>query len=213
MKLWCWFIWFVTTCVVTLCSQVFCPAFPFFCLLAFFLALLTGQLKSVTGDRVREGEWCAAGGPGLGLEPGSAAGPRHMSRCTLPTQLGGAPVFLVINPQQTRPPRVRLDCFVCLFCNIVLVSFPLFRPFARALWKLLYEFIKFIIIIAAVVIMCVTNNNNKWAKKMQQADDKEGLGNDMLLGLIKIIGMTNIWWKMTHWVYKLVWCCFKCSLL
>ena len=42
-----------------------------------FLALLTGQLKSVTGNRVREGEWHAAKGPGPGVEPGSAAESRH----------------------------------------------------------------------------------------------------------------------------------------
>ena len=37
----------------------------------FFVALLTGQLKSVTGNRVREGEWHAAKRPGPGVEPRS----------------------------------------------------------------------------------------------------------------------------------------------
>ena len=57
---------------------------PSFCSLS-----LTGQLKSVTGNRVREGEWHAAEGPGPRVQPGSAAEPRHMGR-TLPTELSGA---------------------------------------------------------------------------------------------------------------------------
>ena len=51
-----------------------------------FLALLIVQLKSVTGNRVREGEWHAAKGPGPGVEPGSAAEPWHMgSVCYWPS--------------------------------------------------------------------------------------------------------------------------------
>ena len=34
----------------------------------------------MTGNRVREGEWHAAKGPGPGVEPGSAAKPWHMGR-------------------------------------------------------------------------------------------------------------------------------------
>ena len=62
----------------------------FFFFFPAFSGLLTVQLKSVTGNRVREGEWHAAKGPGPGVEPGSAAEPRHMG-CALPAELSGAP--------------------------------------------------------------------------------------------------------------------------
>ena len=44
----------------------------------------------MTGNRVREGRWHTAGGPGPGVEPGSAAEPRHVGRVP-PTELSGPP--------------------------------------------------------------------------------------------------------------------------
>lgn len=65
-------------------------------------------------------------------------------------------------------------------------EFSLLSPFCQSTLKTAV-WIKFIIIIAAVVITCVANDNNKRAKKMRQADDRVGLGNNTLLGVIKIV--------------------------
>ena len=57
------------------------PVFFFFkYFFGLFWLYLIVQLKSWTGNRVREGEGHAAKGPGPGVEPGSAAEPRHMGR-------------------------------------------------------------------------------------------------------------------------------------
>ena len=54
-----------------LCGSVVSLLLIFF--LAFFMALLIVQLKRVTANREREGEWHTAKGPRPGVEPGSAA--------------------------------------------------------------------------------------------------------------------------------------------
>ena len=52
----------------------------------------------MTGNRVREGEWHAAKGPGPGVKPGfTAGGSAHGSRM-LPTELSGAPNAVAFDP-------------------------------------------------------------------------------------------------------------------
>ena len=62
----------VRVCVCTQYAVRSLLSFFFFFKVFFwpFLSLLIVQLKSVTGNRVREGEWHAAKGPGPGSNPG-----------------------------------------------------------------------------------------------------------------------------------------------
>ena len=50
----------------------------FFTYFLAFYGFIDSTAEDMTGNREREGKWRAAKGPGPGVEPGSAAEPRHM---------------------------------------------------------------------------------------------------------------------------------------